>query len=245
MFFLSSLLGWERPAIEIRDWLQLPLPPTILQNDANGAWSAVLDLEKWLRTQRKRGLDAPDDGDVQRVKRELDDHISRLYELSDQEKVLMADTLRYTVSPFLQRDTPHATAALERPTSKQLHDYALRLCHQIDGILRQGGMQLDATVMVGRQLGVDACRFAWRQGDDGTRFSELNAESIRDVLAQLSTNLRATVADRLYVQQDLRVYDDQAFWIIKPSQARLWTETAALNDADAVLREHMDWASRG
>ena len=37
--------------------------------------------------------------------------------------------------------------------------------------------------------------------------SELNAESIRDVLAQMSIDLRATVADRLYVQQDLRVYD--------------------------------------
>ena len=245
MFFLSSLLGWERPAIEIRDWLQLPLPPTILQSDADGAWSAVLDREKWLRARRKHGLNSTEDGEVQRVKRELDDHISRLYELSDQEKVLMADTLRYTITPFLQRNTPHAIEVLERPTPEHLHNYALRLCHQINGILRQGGMQLDAIVMVGRQLGLDACRFAWRQGDDATQISELNADSISDVLAQMSTDLRATVADRLYVQQDLRVYDDQAFWIIKPSQASLWTEAAALNDADAVLREHMDWASRG
>ena len=245
MFFLSSLLGWERDVIEIRDWLQLPLPPTILQSDADGAWPAVLDQERWLRTQRKGGLDAPEDDDVQRVRRELDDHISRLYELSDQEKVLMADTLRYTITPFLQRNARHATAMLERPTPEQLHDYAVRLCHQINGILRQAGMQLDATVIVGRQLGLNACRFAWRQGDDGPQISELNAESIRDVLAQMSIDLRATVADRLYVQQDLRVYDTQAFWIIKPSQARLWSETAALNDADAVLREHMDWPANG
>ena len=245
MFFLSSLLGWERDVIEIRDWLQLPLPHTILQSDPGAAWPAVLERERWLRTQRKRDLDVPDDGEVQRVRRELDDHISRLYEVSDQEKVLMADTLRYTITPFLQRDALHATAALEKPTPEQLHDYAVRLCHQINGILRQGGMQLDATVMVGGQLGLNACRFAWRQGDGGTQTTELNAESIRDVLAQMSIDLRATVADRLYVQQDLRVYDDQAFWIIKPSDARLWSEAAALNDADAVLREHMDWASRG
>ena len=245
MFFHSSLFGWERPAIEIRDWLQLPLPPTILEDDADGAWSGVLEREEWLRTQRRHGLNGPDDGNVQRVRHELDDHISRLYELSDQEKVLMADTLRYAIKPFLQRNTPQATGGLERPTPEQLHDYALRLCHQINGILRQGGMQLDATVMVGRQLGLDACRFAWRQGEDATRISALNAESIRDVLVQMSTDLRATVADRLFVQQDLRAYDDQAFWIIKPSQARLWTEAAALNDADAVLREHMDWVSSG
>ena len=27
MFFFGSLLGWERDVVEIRDWLQLPLPP--------------------------------------------------------------------------------------------------------------------------------------------------------------------------------------------------------------------------
>ncbi len=245
MFFLSSLLGWERGLIEIRDWLQLPLPPTILQRDANGAWAAILDRERWLRTHWKRDSDTSGDDAIHRVKRELDDHISRLYELSDQEKVLMADTLRYTITPFLQGNVHRAATMLERPTREKLHDYAFRLCHQMNGILKQAGMQLDATVIFGGQLGLNACRFAWRQGGGGPRISVMNAEGIRDVLNQMSIDLRATVAERLYVQQDLRVYDDQAFWVIKPSQARLWSETAALNDADVVLREHMDWPTRG
>ncbi len=245
MFFLSSILGWERDIIEIRDWLQLPLPPTILESDANGAWPAVRDRERWLRSQRKRGSNDLREDDSKNVKRELGDHISRLYELSDQEKILVADTLKYTITPFLQRKRRDATAMHERPTREQLRDYAIRLCHQINGILRQGEMQLDATVVVGSQLGLNACRFAWRRGNGDSQTSELSAESIRDILAQMSIDLRATVSDRLYVQQDLRVYDDHAFWIIKPSQVRLWSETAALNDADAVLREHMDWSTSG
>ena len=196
-----------------------------------------------MRTQRKRGREAPEDGDVQRVRRDLEDHIASLYELSAQEKVLVADTLRYTIKPFLQRNAGHSM--FERSTSEQLRDYAVRLCHQISGILEGAGMQLDATIMVGSELGLHACRFSWRQGHDGTQVSERNAESVGDVLAQISIDLRTTVADRLYVQQDLRVYDDQAFWIIKPSQARLWSEVAALNDADAVLREHMDRPAHG
>ena len=245
MFFLSSSLGWERDVIDIQDWLQLPLPPTILKGGADGPWQAVLDHERWLRTQQKHGWDTPEDDDFQHVRREMEEDIARLYDLSEQEKVLIADTLRYTITPFLQRSARHATSMVERPTAEQLHDYAARLCHQLSGILRGAGMQLDATIILGRELGLNACRFSWRQGDDGTRTSELNAESIRDVLAQMSIDLRATVADRLYVQQDLRVYDNQAFWIIKPSRARLWSEAAALNDADAVLREHMDRPARG
>ena len=225
--------------------MRLPLPPTILERDVNGNWEAILERERWLRTHWKGDSDASDDNEVHRVKREVDDQISQLYQLSSQEKVLTADTLRYTITPFLQGNRYRATTMFERPTPEQLQEYAFRLCNQINGILMQAEMRLDATVIVGRELGLNACRFSWRRGGDGTRTSVLDAEGIRDVLDQMSIDLRATVAERLYVQQDLRVYDDQAFWIIKPSQARLWSETAALNDADAVLREHMDWDSRG
>ena len=245
MFFHSSLLGWERDVIEIRDWLQLPLPPTILHRDVDGAWEAILGRERWLRTHWKDHLGISEDDETRQVKHEVEDQISQLYGLSIQEQVLIADTLKYTITPFLQGNKRRAAAALERSTAAQLQAYALRLCNQINGILKQADMQLDATIIAGKQLGLNACRFAWRRGGHGTKTSVLNAEGIHDVFDQMSINLRAAVADRLYVQQDLRVYDDQAFWIIKSSQARLWTETAALNDADAVLREHIDWGSRG
>ena len=244
-FFLSSSVGWERDVVEHQAWLQLPMPPAILQGDASGDWKDILEGERWLRTHWQRDLDPSEDGQIRRIKREVDDAISRLYELTDQEKVLIEDTLRYTITPFLQGSEHRATTMLERPTPEQLQDYALRLCHQINGILRQAGMHLDATIVDAGQIGLNACRFAWRRGSDVTRTSVLNVGGIAEVLDQISVHLRAMVAERLYVQQDLRVYDDQAFWIIKPSQARLWNETAALNDADAVLHEHMDWGSHG
>ena len=106
-------------------------------------------------------------------------------------------------------------------------------------------MRLAATIVDAEQHGLNACRFEWTRSSDVNSISVANVEGIHYVLEQISVNLRATVAERMYVQQDLRVYDEQAFWIIKPSQARLWSETAALNDADAVVREHMDWGSHG
>jgi len=68
---------------------------------------------------------------------------------------------------------------------------------------------------------------------------------IQDILGQISEHLRAKVADHLYVHRDLRVYDSATFWIIKPSESRLWSEAAALNDADAVVREHMEQLPNG
>ena len=244
-FFLSSSVGWERELIEPQDWLRLPMPTTILERDASGTWEAICAREKWLRAHWQRDSHNCEDDRIRRTKCEVDEQISSLYELSDQERVLVTDTLRYTITPFLQGNEHRATTMLEGPTPEQLQDYAFRLCDQINGILEQTGMQLNSTVIVAKKLGLNACRFAWGPGGDVKKTSVLNAEDIRDVLNHMSNHLRATVAERLYVQQDLRVYDDQAFWIIKPSQARLWSETAALNDADAVLRDHLDRASHG
>ena len=245
MFFLSSSLGWERDVVEHQDWLRLPLPPAILQQGISGAWESILEGERWLRAHWTGSPNTTENNEIRRVRREVDNQISRLYDLSDQERVLTADTLRYTITPFLRGNDGRATMVLEKPTTEQLQDYAYRLCNQINGILRQAGMQLNATVTAAERQGLSACRFSWKQGGDVSRPAVLNAEGIRDILAQMSFDLRSRVAERLYVQQDLRVYDDQVFWIIKPSQARLWSETAALNDADTVLREHMDWTSRG
>jgi len=57
---------------------------------------------------------------------------------------------------------------------------------------------------------------------------------------QMAENLRTEIADHMYIQRSLRIYENDSFWIIKGVQKRLWSKSAALNDADAVLREHME-----
>jgi hypothetical protein len=38
----------------------------------------------------------------------------------------------------------------------------------------------------------------------------------------------------------MRVYGPSEVYIIKPAEARLWSRSAAINDADAVLAEHLE-----
>ena len=245
LFFLSSSLAWECDVLEAQDWMRMPLPPTILEEGASGAWKTASVHEKWLRTHSTDGSDTFQIHESEVRKRQLDAQVLQLYELSDQERVLVTDTLRYTIRPFLRGNEHRAKTMLEKPTIEQLRDYTSRLCSQLNGILRQASMQVNGSVIVADTIGLNACRFAWQKDGDDRQVPVLNVKGIDGVLDQMSIALRTTVAERLYLQQDLRVYDDHAFWIIKPSQARLWSETAALHDADAVLREHMDWPVRG
>lgn len=68
---------------------------------------------------------------------------------------------------------------------------------------------------------------------------------LEEVLSMLSATLRIEVADHLSLRRNLRIYDGKSFWVIKPSEKRLWSETAALSDADAIVREHMEVSATG
>jgi hypothetical protein len=40
----------------------------------------------------------------------------------------------------------------------------------------------------------------------------------------------------------LRIYTEDALFILKPSERRYWTQTIGLNDADVILADH--WLRR-
>ena len=85
-----------------------------------------------------------------------------------------------------------------------------------------------------------AIQFSMHSRTDAISALRIRTGEVNAVLASISEHLRTAVADNLYVQKDLRVYDNGNFWVIKPSEDRLWSEAAALNDADLVVAEHLE-----
>jgi len=241
-FMLSPAFGWDRRLIEVQDWLNIPLPRSVADGGAETGWAAVLAREEWLRLHcRPNAADSlaariPDTED------ELDQEIFGLYDLSPSEVTLIEDTIRYTIRPFLRRAKGQASATFGRPDLAQLHAYARQLSRQLDGILRYGGLELTTSILVANDSPINAFRFTVGARTGGDLMREVEVTGADGILNGIAQDLRAEVAQNLYVQRDLRVYDGQSFWIIKPAERRLWTEAAALNDADAVVREHMEAA---
>ena len=234
-FFLSSTLGWERPLVEAQDWLKVPLPPSLLSGGDTEKWSAVLELERWLRRHWH-----PDGAAVTAEQQEMDRLVRDLYGLTDQDSVLIRDTLCHNMGPLVMGKHKRATALHSQPTLQALHEYADRVCRQLDGVLTAGGVYLYATIVVAEAADTVACRFTWGPIREGPRVEEVPIHGIGDVLRSMSESVRSTVGDYLHLRRELRVYDLDAIWIMKHAQARLWSQSAALNDADAVLREHME-----
>ena len=232
--FMTGLeLGLGRKLIEINDWRRLPIPSEILEPHST-PWIEVVALERHLR-ERGPSVSA-EDGEG--VEEELDRRIHSLYGFSEQESILIQDTLRHAIDPYLKRSKEFNMA---RPSVEQLRLYARRVCSQLNGMLRHLEQEMTATLCLPpSEAPLRACYFRMRQPVGETSVAEVRLDDIEDIFTSMADNLQREVANNLYVQRDLRVYDTDGFWIIKAAEARLWSQAAALNDADLIVQEHLE-----
>lgn len=134
------------------------------------------------------------------------------------------------------KDTP---GPFSTPSTEQLELYASYLLEQLNGVFRYAGLEFISTIFAPIHNRIIACRFSVGSPSDTAVVNRVSGD-VEDVLNQISQHLRSQVSDHLFVRRNLRVYDNDAFWIIKPDQIRLWTRASALQDADIVIREHME-----
>ncbi len=241
-FMLSSGLGWDRRLIEPGDWQQIRLPETILDENAN--WAEVLQLEQWLRKNWQEKPTSSLADEISKAEAMLDQAVFQLYELSEQEKILVEDTLRYNLTSLIERKQRSSTLdAFSRPTPDDLVAYAERVRLQLDDILRYNNSRLMPTVFTFKEASpLSICQFTQKQTKEieGVVINRVNLPGLEKALSLLSPALPLEISDHLSLHRNLRIYDGESFWIIKPSEKHLWSKAAALSDADAVVHEHME-----
>lgn len=245
MFMFSYRLGWgNRRLIEVADWLQIFFPHSIFTESINEPWDEVLQEEEWLRKHWQPKPGKTLSSEITKAKNKLNQSVFKLYELSEQEMILIEDTLRYSVDTLLDRKNHHFLPAYAPPSIDDLRCYAKRLCLQINGILKYSNFEIIAKIFKTKYPSSSCvCQFIQRRieiNEDLVTIIEVEKQEFKDVLSEISQNLLTEIADHLYIQRDLRIYEDQKFWIIKSAEKRLWSESSALNDADAIVREHME-----
>jgi hypothetical protein len=100
LFLTASVWGVERDKIEPNDLLRLPLP-TFIQDDNGHIVSLVVRLEERLRLTQNQAIRAE-------IKEQLDKAVFDLYDLSEVERILVQDTLNFTIDLRMKGETSKA-----------------------------------------------------------------------------------------------------------------------------------------
>jgi type I restriction-modification system DNA methylase subunit len=229
LFLTASVWGVERDKVEPNDLLRLPLP--IPTEDNEHIISRIVRLEEQLRFLQDKPTRA-------KVKGQLDRAVFDLYDLSDVERILVEDTLSFTIDLRMKGE---ASEVLHRPENVELEGYSTQLINTIQPFFRTlNEVMMVADIFETKTAPLQVIKFSVVPVSEHILPTQVVAGQILDdVLRRIAIQLPTRVADTIYTRRNLRIYIGSDFYIVKPSQRRYWSRYAALNDADTIISEQM------
>jgi len=228
LFMAASTWGIERDELQPVDLLRLPVPvPSTAPPHLVKAVVATVEEAKRLSGD-----------DLQRVRSRLDEAVFALYGIDDpQERVFVRDAMEVTID---HRRAKAASRALRPATTQDLTAYAEQLRGTLASLIQSGnrrGMVAEVLDVGASPLAVVRLRRVSSARQRQVAVTE--AESLDSVLRRIEGQLRAPITDQVFAKRFLRVYGADDLHVVKPAELRYWTRSAALNDADEILAEHM------
>jgi len=234
-FLLGDSFAWHFKLIEQKDWLNIPLPKSILDLNDN-RWDHVIAIENTLCESWKSASLS----EVKNLENDLFNCVCDLYDLNENERIIVGDTLNYTLDHFLNR-RKSPLRSTQHPTLDKLQKYADRLCKQLNGMLALEGKKLIYQLyeIEGDNSSLTVVEFEQISKTTAKVTKPKKVGELEDALIDLSQNIKREIVGGIYALIHPRVYDRERLYVIKPSEERFWSESAALNDADEIIRDHM------
>lgn len=246
-FLTSSSWGVEREEVTVGELKTLPFPflkaPSFMVNHIA---HLVDQLAEITRDCSKYRLESPFDSSgfideldqkAKLLERELNHNVCECFQLSDQEILMVNETVESTISFF---NSPEKSMSLQRPTVNIQTSYAEAYIESINFYLEPVGRKLTATVYIDEVLPMLGVRFTSRKLHEEDPSVQISFPDtyMRRTLPNLYRLSFERLSRGLYHRRNFRVYDKpESFSIFKPAERRLWTISAALSDADETIAE--------
>ncbi|HEU4328326.1 MAG TPA: hypothetical protein VFS21_34630, partial [Roseiflexaceae bacterium] len=165
------------------------------------------------------------------------DHITnRMYNLNQEELILIDDAINYTLDRFRNKNSSYSSASTIKQKNS-LQDYAETLTRTLQASFNS---KFKATIF---------------QGDSPLRVIALQAETpetlyhnlsfawenqeLEEVLRELEVYLTEQRTASIFIRRICRLIRNNIIYIVKPDQNRYWTRSIALRDADDIYIDIM------
>lgn len=237
-FMTAAKWGIERDDLQLHEHMALPfIQPDLPDLQQPGSiFSRLLAHFDRIAHLRRTGSD-PLRYQEGKLRQEVDELLFELYELTQSERDLVLDAVRYTIQ-FFQH--PTSSEAVRTPRPDELVSYCEVFRSSFESVSARGGIVLNSWVYPpspGLPLSVVAFESTTAPSSP-VQMLERSADipALLRTLDQRQTQTR--VPDQtLYVRRHARVYDGDTLFVVKPAELRLWTRSMARSDADEAIAE--------
>ncbi|MBD2387493.1 HsdM family class I SAM-dependent methyltransferase [Cylindrospermum sp. FACHB-282] len=229
LFLTASSWGIEREEVTKQDLKRICLPQLNKNNER--LITKIIEIESTLRESPTKSVEKD-------LKKQLDKAVFDLYDLNDDERVLVEDTTQITIDLYMNREK---STKLREPKISELEAYALHFMSVIEPFfdtLKERSIAADIFDIANTPLQVVKFRILPYSGREQI-VQTVQAEDLITVLKSIAKQLPPKFGDRVFTRRNLKVYVGENIYIIKPCQLRYWSRSAGLNDADSVLLENL------
>ena len=235
----ASCLGVEGTSLRFQDLCSLRVPPLhAMAEDGLRQFDDLIEVEQHLATN----------ANDRACHRALDEEVYKLYNVRGEEQTLIEDNMDRVRQCLGGREL--RMQAVQPPRFDTLCVYGRQVTETINAYLRVlGRRHLESTVYA-RTLaegevssaihGLAVVRFAMLAGPPSPSgvVRKGVASGLERVSRILSDEIGSGNLPYLHEQRNLRLYNGDEVFIVKPNETRYWSRTSALNDADAILGDH-------
>jgi hypothetical protein len=234
LYMVSGSWGTWKDEIRSEDLLDLPLRLDRRHEATRRILEAVKRLDS-VRPAQLKLSDAPLADELPTIQRNLDMATMALFDLGNAERDLIAD--------FWAGQAAHATRPVQLANENQTLDPML--AHYLDVFVSVWGSQLpeqvrlDSRVWSDPQASVIAAEFRTASAEDPRPppASARERQAWWDVLADYDLDIRETRSGSLLTHGMVRAVAGQAIVVVKRNERRLFSSSAAREDAEATVAQ--------
>lgn len=233
-FHTSANRGIERPKVHFFELLRLPFPlPEDTDNPEKS--NAIIDQVAEIFANLKQEIETSLLGNSEKIAeacRELEPLVYDYYDISTREQILIEDT----VNIFIPSSTPSTLYSkiptLNIPTKEEKKIYIDLVCEVLNKLAKRSPFKVSAKLITSGIL--DIVKFT--KDTDFHPYEEYpSPQEITVLLKKIRDGLPNEKRSFTYLR-NLKVFDGNDLYIIKPLTLRHWTRTMALEDAAKISK---------
>ncbi len=231
-FHGTSSFGADRPKVHQAELLRLPFPAPDDMVDPERSRSAAHTLAGMVEKQSRSSGQRLDrlSSEVE-VLKEIDNLAYEFFCLSDEERILVEDTVEHTI-PAVQPNRGSFPESWRASTPSDRRTYARTLADNLADWL-DGDCGI-GTRLVARNDDLAILRLSLRDEPRAFDYAEDGDESVAAALSQLAEHFHGPLPGNFQSMPDFRVFVDRDLFVVKPLGKRFWLRSAALADANAI-----------
>ena len=224
LFLISASIGIEREEIKPNELYDLPFA------SENGL---EIQLGKYLAEIKSIvNSSYPMRANINNIEDSINEEIFKVFNLSENDRILISDFMTYSLSLMFDGNK---SFALKPTNESESHQYATILCKELNEFL-ESSINASASIFTIKKFHpLNMVKLTLNGGKNNIIKS--SSDDFNDYLSVIDKYLLKRELKNIYIKKQLKYYDGNSIYIIRPNQKRFWCRSMAISDSKEIISE--------